>query len=344
LANLRAAVQWAIATSNVDVVCRVVTPLAIEMIRIDSTVSDWAEIALTLDGVEEHPWFPQVAAFAAFGALHRGELEAARERCAWAHAVASQAEGSPARLLRVLDSEMILAMTDGVEAWAACGRDRLTLARAVGDEFELARALTSLAVAMIHNGADARPVAMEGLEVATKVGQPSVMCAALLALAQIECRTDLAKGLALFADAKRAAEQAGNASLLAVVQNLEGQYLLAGGELMSALPVLADGLEHLVRAGYLSHMLAYTRLVAAGLIELDDHETAAILAGFIGDRGFMNRGFALNDAIDALLASLPEVLGPAAWLSLSVRGAGMTTDEIVRLARDAVHRRAPRPL
>src|SRR6185436_6435733 len=63
--NLRAALDWAVEEPSADHALRLVAPLMVTAIPVGWTMTDWADIASTVPGAEQHRLYPVVVAFAA---------------------------------------------------------------------------------------------------------------------------------------------------------------------------------------------------------------------------------------------------------------------------------------
>ena len=75
--NFRAALDWAVETPSPEHALRLVAPLAVQG-RTGELAMDWAATASTIPGGDDHPLFPVVAAWAAWGATMGRRFRAGR--------------------------------------------------------------------------------------------------------------------------------------------------------------------------------------------------------------------------------------------------------------------------
>jgi hypothetical protein len=338
LENLRAAVVWSLDTGAAHVVCDIIAPLAIEMLRTDHVVGGWAESALDVDGVDTHPRYAPVAAFAAFSAMRRDDMdEAVRLRAVARAAIPPGSDGVHIRV-RVLDSVMIVTMaTDGPEAWARVGEERVSAARAAHDPYELTRALASYSVALASTGVDRRDLALEALELGRRLGNPSSWCGAAMSYGQAVAVHDPVAALDALDEALQAAELGDNTALAEVTKGVRGFVLYRIGNTKHALTAILDSVDAQIAQGYVSYATAYSRFLAAALASAHRSAPAAILLGYCnahsGSRAYT--GDYTEDELESLRA-LPDVLGDARYDALLADGARLDAKEAMTFARAAV--------
>jgi predicted ATPase/class 3 adenylate cyclase len=337
LENLRVAVLWSVESGNSDVACEIVGTLALEMNRLDHAVGSWAERIAMGPEVATSPQWARVLAFAAFSAVQHRDHERGR---IWRDAArtAAAVEGTaPVVVARVFDSDMIVSMMiDGWDAYVRVGDERVVAARACGESYELARALASLAVALGITGGDGRALAREASEVAGINGNPTVRSSAALALAQTSAPDDYAARLAFLADAEQAAQDAGNDSLVVIINGMRANTLLDLGNAGVALPSLLATAETALRRGYFQYVTGCLTVVAGTLAIAEHHEAATTLYGYIGsvDPGGLRDW--MPDQVREVVAALPEQLGAARYEELTRQGAQLDTDAALAFAREAV--------
>lgn len=333
LENLRSALTWALEHDETTLACDVVEPLAIEMLDVNTVVGQWAESIVARRDAADDGRYPQLLGFAAFAALRRGDIDLARERRANALELAKDDRAR----LRVLDSSFVIAsFTDDIESWLGIGENRLELARRVGDDYELARALASIIVAHFVHGDDAKSTAEEALAVARRVGNPSCICSTAMSTAQMTAGTDLDRALALIAEAERAGREARNASLLNVVEMIRGYILYSSGNTADALRATLTSMQRQLASGFRSWAAGHIPIIVDALIEAEHDTDAAVLHGFWSDyaiRYEANYSLARPHATPDLL---PDRLGAARLAMLMARGAAFSPEDAIAFARDAV--------
>ena len=145
--NFRAAFDWAVETPSADHAFRLIAPFTLSM-AIGDAARDWAVTASMIPGGDDHPLFPVVAAWAASDATFSGDFERAE-----AHTVAAERaqEALGVRLPAVANARAVLAFYRGdLEQVVPYAQEWVELARASGDDYELALALMLLATARMH--------------------------------------------------------------------------------------------------------------------------------------------------------------------------------------------------
>jgi hypothetical protein len=196
-------------------------------------------------------------------------------------ALAHTGSDSAGVLVRVLDADMIISMVaDGTKGWIRVGDERVAAARAYGDAYELSRALASLAAARCSVGEDTRALAAEALEVARTTGNPTAICSGALTLGQATVPFDLTASLLLLDEAERAGVDAGNESLVNVVQGIRGEALYTAGDVKTAVHIVLANVERQAALGYMVTAYGYLLFVAGALAAAGYDEAAAKVHGY----------------------------------------------------------------
>ncbi len=120
--NFRAALDCAVETPSPEHALRLVAPFAVTGMTIGDTAIQWAEAATTIPGANEQPAFPEVAAFASFGASMRSDFERAEARVAAAEE-AQRMLGAPPHS-SVLRARAVLSLFGGDGPGAAGARSQ----------------------------------------------------------------------------------------------------------------------------------------------------------------------------------------------------------------------------
>jgi predicted ATPase/class 3 adenylate cyclase len=337
LENLRVAVLWSVESGHAEIACDIVGALALEMNRLDRAIGSWAELIAEGPEVTTNPHWPRVLAFAAFSAVQHRDLERGRTWRDAARTAAAVEGTAPVVVARVLDSDMIVSMgLDGIDAWVQVGEERVTAARSSGDAYELGRALASLAIALSATGSDARAIAHEAVEVAAATSNPTVRCSAAMALAQASLPYDQAASLALLDDAEEAAREAGNDSLVLIVNYMRANALFAIGNLTAALPSLLAGIEGAIERGYFQNVTGSFRLVVSALAMERHDDAAAALYGYASSVTAEGLRDWKPDQEGDAVSALPERLGWARYDELTRQGAQLDAEAALAFARSAV--------
>src|SRR5262249_50271848 len=137
--------EWALEEPSLDHAMRLLAPLAVQGVQVGNSAMDWANIASDMQQADCHRLFPVVASGAAYRAAYGGDFDRARvlvERIEAAELALGE------RTASACIGPMTLAFFTG-DLEGACARSQewVTLARASGDRYQLARALLALGAA-----------------------------------------------------------------------------------------------------------------------------------------------------------------------------------------------------
>jgi len=328
--NLRTALLWALEARDADLSTALVVPLMLEILPTDETVGGWAEQCLTLPGIEAHPLYPQVAAFAAYVLVWRGRLEDGRALLTAARRAMEAGGASAATLVRVLSSEAIAAtgLSGFVDA-ARIGQERVAAARLTGDEYELCRALGGYSSVQAHLVVeDALAPAEEAVALARRIGNPLLLSSSLFALAQATVPLGSGRAIELYKESEAQALASRNDRMLTVVQGLQAQLLYSAGDLRGVGDTVLRTVElEWARRRHLQTSYATVEILGMALAARGCDETAAIVEG----------------ACSRVVASVPRArdelelrLGTERYAELFARGAALEEAELVERVRAAV--------
>ena len=196
--NFRAAFDWAVETPSADHAFRLIAPFTLSM-AIGDVARDWAVTASMIPGGDDHPLFPVVAAWAASDGTFSGDFERAE-----AHIVAAERaqEALGVRLPAVANARAVLAFYRGdLEQVVPHAQEWAELARASGDDYELALALMLLATARMHEPDVGIAMLEESVRVARDAGILSALSIGLSFLAGMLPIDESERALALLDEA-----------------------------------------------------------------------------------------------------------------------------------------------
>ena len=330
--NLRAALDWAVEEESADHALRLVAPLMVTAIPVGWTMTDWADIASTVPGAEQHRLYPVVVAFAALGAVMRSNLDRAA-------ALVAEAQRAQARLgtdhFWVLTAAGVLAFARGeAEAAEQYAQQWLASARDGNDPYEISHALILLASAQMGEPERAIPVADEAIEISRANGIASALLYALIVRATLPADADTV--MAIFDEASDVARQLGDRHGGAVVGAMRGTIASRDGNWSLALRSVVDSLATQYANDPAMIMAPPLFEIAINLSKLGDVTGSAIALGFVEAH---YPGFVLNpDEVVRLAetrALLHKQLRPDELQQLTARGAALDLREMIAYAQEA---------
>jgi predicted ATPase len=335
LDNLRLAVTWSADSGHVELALRIVTALALQGLRIETSVGAWAEAATAAQGARADPRFPGALGALAWASLRKGENERAvaiaEEALALSTAKTVEEAAQRAR---------IISSTAGIQGTLGMMPDRgwvvewVELARRVADPYDESWALAMLSVSLLFNGEEGAVEAGElALDRARRSGSPTALTYAGFCLARAIGSVDSERALRLFADAIANAEAVGNEFGAWVAGQSRGQLLSAMGNHVDAMRSFLEGAARSGRAGARSQQASSLWSVAAQLAIAGEVEAAATVAGWAWSvLGEDFRGSGPAQHLNAALETLPELLGAKRYAELRARGTAMDHDEVLSFA------------
>jgi predicted ATPase len=323
--NFRAAFDWAVETANADHAFRLIAPFMLTL-AIGDAARDWAVTAIAIPGGDDHPLFPVVAAWAASDGTFSGDFERAEANTVAAER-AQQALG--VRLPAVANARAVLALYRGdLEHVVPYAQEWAELARASGDDYELALALTLLATARL-NEPDGLALLEESVRVARDGGIFSALSIGLPFLAGMLPIEESERALALLDEAIEVGRLVGDRWSVRQVTLAKAAIALQRGEWRNALKLALDYIDLDVASAL------GDPLVCAGiaLCQLGCFEPAAVLIGkadAMAARNWPDWGLTMLAATDTALVA---ALGEQHATTLAARGAALEYADAVAYLR-----------
>ena len=327
--NFRAALDWAVEASSAEHALRLVAQLAVQG-SVGEIVMDWADTAIAIPGAADERGFPVVAAWAAWSAAFRADFDRAE-------VLVQAAERAQARLgvpeVAVVRARATLEFFRGdLTAARRYGEERVHLARAADDTYELANALAMLggSLQLADLVDEAIVVVDEAVLAARRGGIDHALVFALTLLAGLLPPSDEERALGLLDEAVELGDRIGERVGAATALGAKGAIVLQHREWRAALPHFAGAAVRLLQLGDLRGMSQQFLGAAIALGALDRFEGAALLIGWADAMSArLQRGWAV-----ALLAStelrLIDALGERHVTSLLAQGAALDLEEAVR--------------
>ena len=330
--NFRAALDWAVEEPAPQHALRMVAPLAVQG-PTGEMAMEWASTAIAIPGGAGDPLFPIVAAWAAWAAIFGGKLERAEELTALAErAQAAFAAPHPA----LARARATLAFFRGDLEQARRHADEwVELARAAGDSYELANALTMLGGTLEFAELidDALATVDEAVRVARGAGIDNALSWALLFVQGLLPLEESERALALLDEAielgTRIGERMGAASGMAA----KGWIAARRGEWRAALGTSADAAEQMLQVGNLATLGG--PFAAAGVSQCGSGhlDSAAVLIGFADAMSPRVGAAWVLEMVAATDATLLEALGERQVATLAAQGAALELVDAVAYLR-----------
>jgi predicted ATPase/class 3 adenylate cyclase len=336
LDNLRAAVTWSVESEDAGTALSIIAALALQGLRIEPSVSSWADMVVTHDAAQ-HPDFPVALAVLGWWRQHEGRSAEAKRLLDEALVRLNERLTRPALTCRVM-SPICGTTVEGDDLGLHTSR-WLEAARANHDPYEASCALNLLGVSRLIKG-DRTGLAKieEALVEAHKSGSPSAIAYSSFSLALHLGASDIKRALELLDESLRSAAEAENDYAANFVMVTQGALASKQGNHLTAARMALNAAEQFHRQGHLDNEARQLVAVSASLAALGTCESAAVLRGWLETilvgKYLEAMTTTLNlseDAVHAFL-SLPERLGAERYDSLTAVGAAMTERQILEYA------------
>jgi predicted ATPase/DNA-binding SARP family transcriptional activator len=211
LDNIRAVVRRAADESDPETALTVVASLSdFGIHRMRDDMGDWAELALTLDGADDHPLRASAMATIAFLATSRGDLATAESL---ARRVLDMRGVPIDAALHAHHASALVALYSGALPEAVeAARRQLRLAESVGDPFNGQFACMLSGLSELYGGASDRAMqwADRSQELARRSGSPTSAAWADYFLAEVLAKSDPVRSASLLRSAIRAGDSVNN--------------------------------------------------------------------------------------------------------------------------------------
>jgi predicted ATPase len=345
--NFRAALDWAAETPSPDHALRLVAPLAVNSMTIGYAAMDWAAIAVEIPGAAQHPLFPVVASWAAWGATMAGDLERATtlvRRLDTAEATLGSRQAAACQGRAVV--EFFRGDLDGARLHAEEWVER---AREAGDRYELAHALILFGSTMQSDPARSLATIEEAVRIARDAGILSALSIGLTALSGQTFGSDraiadippdeLADGLALLDEAVEVGTAIGDRQAVSITMTNKAFIAAQLGEWRPALRASADAAVQHLQLGALNGLFGPLWAAAIAFVGVGHLDVAAVLIGAADARGpRWWRGDWSGGIMGSTEAAVLEGLGEAPLAALRERGGALDPAEAVAYLRVEVDR------
>jgi predicted ATPase/class 3 adenylate cyclase len=337
LDNLRTALGWSVATGDVDLALRLVTPLASYGTRIGYATSSWGDPVVAMVGASDHPLYPEALAWVARAPALGYGLEHAAALAGEALALADARRASAPTICRVLNATAALALMRGAIEQAIAESERsVSLARSTGDDYELVLALAMSSSARRLDGEipGAIEEAEEALTRARSLGNPHALSVAALVAGTAQLGIDPHRALELLDLATESGASVGSEITVGTALNISAAIRLEQGDWREAARTNLRAFDQFRRAGDQHSMALAVVGLTVTLTSGGADEAAAVLSGAFDTA---MPGPLAEQESDAV-ATLESRLGEEHFAELAGRGAAMSQDELLAFIADKVAR------
>ena len=316
------------------------------LLRCHSELFRWAEVSAAAAAGSHSPFYPEVLASAAWGAVYRGDLQAAD---AGARAALDAARGlAPVTTRRALQALGDLAIYAGDPDLAA---DRYMqaydLSVRAGDWLDAAWDGGSAGVALGYGNrqAEANRLASQGRDAAVRSGAPSAMALVLTVMGEITGATDPGQARQHLQRALELTEPA-NSRLIAGFAEVSLATLHARhGEPATALGYYHQVISKWRQAGTWSPLWVTLRTLIDLLARVGACHDAAILYGAVASASSDAPPYGADaDILRETAALLRDQLTESEFRSCTARGEELAGAQVIDLALDAIARAAANKL
>ena len=332
--NLRAALTWATGADDANLSLALLGDFAFYSLwtrRLGYLLAPWATAALATTGAAEHPRFTHALTVRALDHLHHQRNEDAdRDARQAVDLLAEPGTAFDASPWSVLCTAHFyagrVAEVEGAEAF-------LDEARAAGDPYTLAAALTVVAVwsYVLGDAESCLPPAEEAMQIAQQIGNPTLLAAAETYLGGALETVDPPRARSVLATALEHASAVDHTQFVATSLSWLGRM---GGAATNPewATRLRRHLDFAYEAGDTSYVLTSLDMYSQALATTDRAETAAMLAASVGELSpHMSNPISVAHrrvTNDRLLAQL----GQERFAELTAQGATLDLDDVVALA------------
>jgi predicted ATPase len=336
LDHLRAALMWSVDNGEANLAMRLVTPLALHGTRVGHATRAWSDLIVAMPEIQSEPLYPQVLAWVGWTKCIAGEPEHA-ERIGLEALDAAASLGIDERsICRVLASVGPIftyrAKFDEAGRW---GERWLDAARALGDDWELASALSFAWVPFDVAGDVAAATAYtdQAVTIARRLGNPSLICYTAMTAGLARLESDPVSALQFYAESLEAAEAVGNQ--LGIGMTLGGQAWIhiQRGEWREAAPLVARCLQSYHRAGGHEDFLVWCPEAVLILEALGEDEASATICG-VAEATTRETTKAVVERLGACELNLRRRLGDQRFEECVARGRVMDHDSMAAFISD----------
>jgi predicted ATPase len=341
LDHLRAALAWSLASGDVDLALRTVAPLALNGTRIGYATGSWFAFAASMPGARTHRLYPEVLAFSGWAEAIAGDLEGAARTCTRAVEAADALGVDERSLCRVLGSVGgVMNFAGNLDEGRRLSQRWIDAARASGDDWELAQALTNASAPFISLGDPMTATALtdEALDIARRLRNPTALCYAAMIAGSVRINTDPASAASLLAEALRTAESVGNQLGIGFTLGLQAWLHAERAEWREAAPFVARCLDHYDRIGDYNGFGVWMPVAALILEALGDDAAAATLLGTTVVAAQLAIGCPEAEQLVSSEHILRQRLGDEVFNRLAALGNTMVHEELVAYVSDKLSR------
>ena len=340
--DLRAAHSW-LTGHDTELSLRMCAELHwYALLRCQSEVFRWAEVSAAAAAGSRSPFYPQVLASAAWGAVYRGDLQAADTG---AHAALDAAQGHPPiTARRALQAFGDLAIYTGdLDRAADQYRHAYDLSMQAGDWMDAAWDAGSAGVALGYGNhlAEAIRLAGQGRDAAVRSGAPSALALVLTVLGEITATTDPGQARQYLQRAVELAEPAGSRLVAGFAEVSLATLHARHGEPATALRYYHQVISKWRQAGTWTPLWVTLRTLIDLLTRVGACDDAATLYGAAASASSGAPPYGADaDLLRQTAALLRDHLTDTEFRSCIDKGEQLDGAQVIDLALDAIARAA----
>ena len=342
IGDLRAAHSW-LTGHDTELSLRMCAELHwYALLRCRSEVFRWAEVSAAAAAGSRSPFYPQVLASAASGAVYRGDLQAADTG---AHAALDAARGlAPVTARRALQALGDVAIYTGdLDRAADRYRHAYDLSMQAGDWLDAAWDAGSAGVALAYGNhrAEASRLASQGRDAAIRSGAPSALALVLSVMGEITAATDPGQARQHLQRAVELAQSAGSRLVAGFAEVSLATLHARHGEPATALRYYRQVISQWRQAGTWTPLWVTLRTLIDLLTRVGACDDAATLYGAAASASSGAPPYGADaDLMRQTAAQLRDQLTETEFRSCIAKGEELDGAQVIDLALDAIARAA----
>jgi predicted ATPase/class 3 adenylate cyclase len=340
LANLRAALDWCVASGDADLALRLAFALGrFGLERPSYNVWGWIELATGMPEAGHHPLRPQAMAFALIPQLVRtGDVGTITERIRQVDAAFEEAGLELSPVARFAHAGLA-SVTRRIDDVRIHGTAAIELARAAGD-LHLAGLQGSMLALFLGSAGDVEGAVTQAERAAAlgaELENPSLLAISACALGYALSRTDPDRAMPYLEHAISMSAIVANDMARDISERCLARVKAARGDLLGALEIYSTSLDYTMGLGASLAIALTCESLAVDLARAGYHDVAATIFGALESPDHAYRGNPLVGR-DAVIDQLREAMPETEYEACVAHGMTMDDDALGAFTRSALDR------